>query len=257
MRTQSSSIRSALRKILPFLLQGKEQSLKEADTVQRVVKVFEDVFGYDGMTEITRESLIKGKYVDLAIKIGETTKLLVEIKAAGSPLRDRHTDQARSYAAEANVPWVVLTNATTWQLYHLTFEEGIEHDRVFEVELTEEPADDCLEMLGLLTRESIQKGNHENYWRKKSALNPTSLGRALFTESIIRMLRREIRRSQNVAIDEEDLAAALKELFSVEAREAMGPVKVRRRRRKPEQPPEAIQKPGPPASSGNEGGQTN
>ena len=55
------SIRSALRKIHPFLIQAQEQNLNEADTVFRIKKVFEDVLGYDGMTEITGEAQIKGK----------------------------------------------------------------------------------------------------------------------------------------------------------------------------------------------------
>lgn len=239
MRQHPPSIRTALKKVLPYLLQAKEQNLNEADTVQRIVKVFEDVLGYDGMTEITRESLVKGKYVDLAIKLEGSTKLLVEVKAAASPLRDRHTDQARSYAAEANVPWVVLTNGIVWHLYHLSFEEGIEHERVFAVELTEECSDESVERLALLSRESIQRAMHEDFWHRKSALGAACLGRALFTESIIKIIRREIRRSEGVLIDEEDLANALRDLFSVETREAMGPIKIKRRRRKLPPPPSA------------------
>lgn len=230
------SIRAALRKVLPFLLQAQEQNLNEADTVQRVVKVFEDVLGYDGMTEISRESLVKGKYVDLAIKLDGVTKLLIEVKAAGMPLRDRHTDQARSYAAEGNVPWVVLTNGTTWQLYHLTFEEGIEHDRVFSVDLSQGESDEATDTVALLHRESIKKGLHEQFWQRKSALSPQSLGKALFTEAVTRMLRREIRRSEGVSIGEDDLVSALKELFSVEVREQIGPIKIRHRRRKKSHP---------------------
>lgn len=46
------------------------------------------------------------------------------------------------------------------------------------------------------------------------------------------MVRREIRRANRIAIDEERLVSGLKELFSVEARDAMGPIKVKRRRRR-------------------------
>ena len=61
------SIRPAFKKIAPFLIQAAEQNLNEADTVTRIFKVFQDVLEYDGMTEISKEALIKGKYVDLAI----------------------------------------------------------------------------------------------------------------------------------------------------------------------------------------------
>lgn len=85
-----------LKKYLPHLLKAQEDNLNEADTLQRIVKVFEEVFGYDVLTEVTREKQIRDKYVDLAIKIDGVTKLLVEVKAAGITLRDRHIDQADS-----------------------------------------------------------------------------------------------------------------------------------------------------------------
>jgi predicted type IV restriction endonuclease len=259
MASNPPSIRAAFRKLAPFLIQAAEQNLNEADTVRRIVKVFEDALGYDGMTEISRESLIKGKYVDLAVKIEGVTKVLVEVKAAGTPLRDRHIDQARGYAAEGNIRWVVLTNCTHWNLYHLTFEEGIEHDLVWEVDLNAQTPDEVAEVLAILHRESIKRGLHDQLWMKKSALGPQSLGRALFTEAVIRLIRREIRRSEGISIAEEDLVLAIKSLFSADAREQMGPVKVRRRKRKravagvPEEtePPQPVDQPGSEPGGGN------
>lgn len=226
------SIKNSLKKFLPFLLQAQEQNLNEADTAQRLVKVFEEVLGYDPMAEISREALIKGKFVDFAVKINGAIKFLVEVKAAGIELRDRHTDQARAYAAEGNIPWVLLTNGTTWIFYHLTFTEGIELDRAFAISLMDEQNDEACACLGLLHRESIRKGLHEEYWQRRSALSAASLGRALFSEPIIGMIRRDIRKAQGISVDEDSLVFALKELFSAEAREQMGPIKIRRRRRK-------------------------
>jgi len=232
MAASPPSIRPAFRKMAPFLIQAAEQSLNEADTVRRIVKVFEDVLAYDGMTEISREALVKGKYVDLAIKLDGTTKLLVEIKAAGTVLRDRHIDQARAYAADGNIRWVLLTNGTSWNLYHLTFEEGIEHDLVFAIEVAPDRIDEAADALAILHRDSVKRALHEELWHRKSALSPQSLGRALFAESVLRLIRREVRRSEGVSIDEEDLVSGIKTLFSPEVREQMGPIKIRRRKRK-------------------------
>ena len=225
-------IRSALRKVLPYLVQAQEQGLNEADTVRRVAKVLEDVLGYDGMNEITRETVIKGKYVDIGVKLDGVLRFLVEVKAAGTPLRDRHIDQARAYAADGNIRWVVLTNGTTWNLYHLTFEEGIDHDEVFSVDVSSDDFNKAADTLAVLHRDSVRKDLHEDLWRRTTALSPQSIGKALFNEGVIRLMRRELRRAEGISVDEEDLAAAIKGLFSVEAREQMGPVKLRRRRRK-------------------------
>lgn len=82
-------IRKPLKKYLPHLLKAREDNLNEADTVQRLIKVFEEVFGYDPMGEISREAAIKDRFVDVAIKIDNAVRFLVEAKSAATVLRDR------------------------------------------------------------------------------------------------------------------------------------------------------------------------
>lgn len=222
-------IRKPLKKLLPHLIKGKEDNLNEADTVQRIIKMFEEVLGYDPMTEITRETQVKDKYVDVAVKLDGTTRLLIEAKAAGVILRDRHIEQAQHYAAEGNMPWVILTNSVTWSLYHLSFEEGIEYTRAFSVDLSVDSIDQAAELLGLFHRQAIKKGELEEYWEHHVALSPESIGRAVFTEGALKLIRREIRRREGVLIDEEDLAKAIHAMLSTEAREQIGPPRVRRK----------------------------
>jgi predicted type IV restriction endonuclease len=240
-------LRKPLRKFLPHLLQAKADNLNEADTVQRVIKVFEDVLEYSALSEITRESNIKDKYVDLAIKVEGTIRLLVEVKSAGTTLRDRHIEQAERYAAEGNYRWVVLTNGTAWNLYHLTFEEGIEYERVFAVDLSTDEADRACECLTLIHRGSVRKGDHDKHWAQRLAMNASSIGKALFSEEVLRFLRRDIRRREGLLVDEEDLAAALHDMLSPEAREQMGPMKIRRRRKTAKKEPETASKSNEPA----------
>jgi hypothetical protein len=158
-------IRKPLKKFLPHLLQAAQDNLNEADTVQRLIKVFEDVLGYDALSEISREASVKDKFVDVALKIDGATRVLVEAKSASTTLRDRHIEQAQSYAANANVRWVLLTNGVTWNLYHLTFDEGIEATLAFSIDLSGGELDDrASEMLGLLHRHSVKKGQLDAYW---------------------------------------------------------------------------------------------
>lgn len=227
----SVDTRRSLKKFVPHLLKAREDNLNEADTCQRLMKFFEEVLDYDALTEITREAQIKHKYVDFAIKIDGVTKLLVEAKAAGVTLRDRHIEQAERYASEGNIKWVLLTNGVAWNLYHLTFEEGIEYERAFTVDLSTDPEDRAAELLGLLHRKAIKDGEHERFWEKRAALSPQSIGKALFTETVLRFVRREIRRAEGLLVDQEDLAAAIHNMFTPEAREQIGPLRIRRRRR--------------------------
>jgi hypothetical protein len=102
-------IRKDLKKYLPHLLKAAEDNLNEADTLQRLTKVFEDVLGYDAMSEISRESSVKDRYVDVALKVEDAVRILVEVKSASTTLRDRHIEQAQNYAANGNVRWVLPT----------------------------------------------------------------------------------------------------------------------------------------------------
>lgn len=230
-------IRRPLKKFLPHLLQAKADNLNEADTVQRIIKVFEDVLEYSTLSEITRESNIKDKYVDLAIKLDGTIRLLVEVKSAGTALRDRHIEQAERYAAEGNYRWVILTNGTAWNLYHLTFEEGIEYERLFAIDLSvEDTLEKSVECLSLLHRQFVRKGELDDHWLQRAAMNPVSLGKALFSEEVLGFLRRDIRKREGLLLDEEDLAAALHDMLSIAARELIGPVRIRRRRKAGKKP---------------------
>src|SRR5262245_12562315 len=151
-------IRKPLKKFLPHLLQAQQDNLNEADTVQRLIKMFEDVLGYDAMSEISREASVKDKFVDVALKVDGATRVLVEAKSASTTLRDRHIEQAQNYAANANIRLVLLTNGVAWNLYHLTFEEGIEATLAFSVDLASGELDDqAAETLGLLHRQSVKK----------------------------------------------------------------------------------------------------
>lgn len=224
-------IRKPLKKLLPHLLRAREENLNEADTLQRIIKVFEEVLGYDPLSELSREAQVKDRYVDVAVKLDGTVQLLVEAKSAATLLRDRHIEQAQHYAAQSNIPWVLLTNGLAWNLYHLSFEEGIEYVRVFAVDLAEDDIDKATESLSLLHRQSIMKGELEEYWEHRVALSPDSIGRALFTEEVLRLVRREIRRQDGILIDPEDLAAAIYSMLSTEAQVQIGSLKIRRRRK--------------------------
>lgn len=244
-------IRKALKKYTPILVKAQTDNLNEADTVQRIVKVFEDVLGYDALEEITREASIKDKFCDLAIKIDGAIKLLVEVKSAATTLRERHIEQAQNYAAHSNLPWVLLTNGVHWTLFHLTFDEGIEATVAFDADVNED-VEKAGEFLSLLHRQGLVKGGLDEFWQHRSALSAASLGGALFTEQVLMLLRREIRRREGLLIDVEDLGAALHGLLSTEAREQLGPMKIRRKRAKraaAASEPGALEKPPEPPAS--------
>lgn len=127
---------------------------------------------------------------------------------------------------------MVLTNGTAWNLYHLTFEEGIEYERVFAVDLSDQAGmEKACECLGLIHRASIRKDLHEEHWQHRLALSASSISKSIFSEDVLRLIRRDIRQREGLRVDEEDLATSIHEMFSAEAREQIGPMRIRRRRK--------------------------
>jgi hypothetical protein len=232
-------IRRSLKKFAPHFLQARKDGLNEADTVLRLCRFFEEVLGYDGLQDISRETQLKHKFIDICLKIDGRIRLLIEVKSADQPLRDRHIEQAQTYASQNNFRWVLLTNGVEWNLYHLTFEEGIEYERAFVASLADDTSiDDAAQKLSILHKQSIRKGELDLFWEKATALCAGSIGKVLFSETVLRLLRRELRRETGQLIDTEDLAKSIHEMLCTEAREQIGPMRIRKKRRvsrKPEQ----------------------
>ena len=227
-----TDIRKALQKFVPTFLAARDASLNEADTVLRLCKCFETVFGYDAIEDISREANLKNKFVDICLKIDGKVKILVEAKAAPVQLRDRHIDQAQSYASHNNYPWVLLTNGVEWNLYHLTFGDGIDYQLAFSVSLKDETGiDEAAAKLNHLHKLVVKKGGLEEYWESTTAMSAGSIGKSLFTDTVLIALRKQIRKDCKTIVDHEELAASLHGMLTTEAREQIGPLKIRRKRK--------------------------
>lgn len=233
-REMPPEIDKPLKKFLPNLVDARTANLNEADTVQRIIRVFETVLGYDLLQDVSREAQMKNKFVDIAIKVDGAVQLLVEAKSAATVLRDRHIEQAQAYASRNNYRWVVLTNSIDWRLFHLTFEEGIEYELAFAVDLSDAEAfDDAACKLALLHKQSIRKGELEKFWRTAKALGPASIARGLFHEDALNVIRRLVRKHEGFLVDQEDLAKSIHDMLTTEAREQIGPLRIGKARRAP------------------------
>lgn len=199
-----------------------------------LTKFFTDVLGYDLFSEITKEFQVRDRYCDIAVKVQGEVRFLVESKSTSLSLADRHIEQAGNYASRSGIQWVVLTNGISWRLYHLTFEStGIEHDLAFDVNLTpESDLEEVWRNLSLLSRESILKGELEDFWAYKKSLSPTSLVKALFTEEVLSALRRTLKRESEVRLEIADIADSIRRLFNPEVLTEDIKIKKARKKRK-------------------------
>ena len=228
-------IKKALQQYAQVFQDGRERNVNEADTVMYLVRFFTDVLGYDLFSEITKEFQVRERYCDIAVKVKGQVRFLIEAKAMPLALSDRHIEQAENYASRSGIEWVVLTNGTSWRLYHLTFEStGIEHDLAFDVELIpESDLEEVWEHLELLSRKRVVSGALEEFWAHKKTLSPMSLMKALFTEEVLARIRRELRRKSDVRLELTDIAASLRRLLNPEVLTEDIKIRKARKKRKP------------------------
>lgn len=232
-----------LKRYVPIFQQAHDQGINEAETSQRLSKFFEEVLGYDVFSEISREHVVKDRNVDYAIKLNGKVRFFIEVKQAGISLKERHIEQAENYAANSGVPWVLLTSGCLWQLYHLTFDEGIQSDLIWSVDILTDDIKASAEKLSLLHKKSIAKGEMEDYYAKVKTLSPRSIVQAIFHESTLKVIRACLKKSSGVRVDEQDVVDNVKKMISPEAWEVIGDVKIIRKRKaakpKPKEEPPA------------------
>jgi len=205
-------LKSGLKEFQAIVESAKSRDVNESDTVIIVTDMLSIVFGYDKYSEITSELCIRGAYCDLATKLDGKTQALLEVKAAGSELKDSHTRQAVDYAANAGVEWVVLTNAVRWRVYRVLFSKPVDQELVLEFELSDlnPKKDEDIEKLFLFAKEGWDKSAVEEFDTQRQALSRFSLAAVLISDPVLKLVRRQLKSlSRDVKVDVDQIKDVL------------------------------------------------
>lgn len=203
---------SGIKKFQPILESAIDRDVNESDTVLIVRDILSDLLGFDPFKDLTAEYAIRGRYVDLAIVKNERPVVLVEVKAIGTELHDRHVRQAVDYAANEGVEWVILTNGQYWRIYKVTFSQPINSELVDEVDMLalNPRSTKDLELLFPITPEGIKKDELSSFYRRKRAVNRFFLGAIIRSTPIVASIRRELRKLEpEVRISDDELRALI------------------------------------------------
>lgn len=208
---------AGIKRFVPILTSAKTRDVNESDTVTIVTDMLAEVFGFDKYSEITSEYVIRGTYVDLAIKLDGKLEMLIEVKAIGLDPKDAFIKQSVDYAANQGVDWVILTNGAKWQIYKVTFGKPVNQDLVLEIDfLNANPKSATdLENLYLLTKEGISRSVLGDYHTQRQALSRFFIGAIVISDPVLEMIRRELRKmSPDVKIDAQQIKEViLQEIF--------------------------------------------
>lgn len=204
---------SNLKKYQGILAYAKDRDISESDTVIIIADMLADVFGYNKFTEITTEFAIRSTYVDLAVKLGQDVRFLIEAKAVGVSLKDAHIKQAVDYGANHGIDWIILTNGIVWQIYKIHFKQPIDKTLVYELDvLAANPRNAKVhECFWNLSKEGFNKPAMTAFYQQQQVMSKYSVAAMILSDQLISVLRRELRRlNPGIKIDEGELKEVLK-----------------------------------------------
>lgn len=208
----SDRISINLKRFQTILSDAKSRDISESDTAVILGDMLAELLGYKKYTEITTEFAIRGTYVDLAVKVGNDVRFLIEAKAINVDLKDNHIKQAVDYGANHGIEWVVLTNGAIWQVYKIHFKQPIDKSLIFEVDLLNiSPKNSqLLECFGTLSREGFTQSSMTAFFQQQQATSKYSLAALLTSENVLAALKKELKKiSPTIKIDDEFLKATL------------------------------------------------
>ena len=208
----AETARPALRRYQKILADARARDVNESDTVVIVSDMLCDVLGYDKYQEVTTELAIRSTYCDLAIKCENRLCYLIEVKSIGTELKETHIRQAVDYGTKEGCDWVLLTTGAIWRAYRIKYEQPIDYELAFTIDLLD-PAGtsaETLELLYLLSRGCSGGKEIDRFWQQKEATSRYVLAQLLLGDAMLAALRREVRRlAPEVKVTTQDLAKVL------------------------------------------------
>lgn len=194
------------------LIKARDKDINESDTVAIITDILSDIFGYKKYEEITSEYSIKKTFCDLAIEIKDEVKLLIEVKSAGLNLKEQHIKQSVDYGANSGVDWCVLTNGLIWKVYRIKFNKPIEHELVYEFNLTEinTKKDSDIEQIYFLTKESMAKAAKKSlideYYDQKQIVNKYIISQIILSEPSLNVIKNTLKKiSKDIKVSSDEL----------------------------------------------------
>ena len=187
--------------------------LDESGTRLLINHFLTEMLGFETLSEVKTEYMIKGTYADYVIQIGGKRHFLVEVKALSLNLSANHLRQSINYGANEGIDFVLLTNGRMFELYKVLFEKPISHELIFSLNVSElSNLTGIADQLQYLHKDSVLKKGLEVLWDRHSALSPKNLSKLLFSDEVIKFLQKELKKKHNIKFDDINIENAVKRI---------------------------------------------
>ena len=187
--------------------------LDESGTRLLINHFLTEMLGYETLSEVKTEYMIKGTYADYVIQIGGKRHFLVEVKALSLNLSSNHLRQSINYGANEGIDFVLLTNGRVFELYKVLFEKPISHELIFSLDFSELSNLKVLaDQLQYLHKDAVLKKGLDVLWDRHSALSPKNLSKLLFSTEVVKFLQKELKKKYSIKFDEVVIESAVKRI---------------------------------------------
>lgn len=205
-------IKKGLRRMTSIVEKGRAEDFKEADTRKIVSDILCEYLGWDRFDNVTAEQMIGSRFADYVVRTSDEEVFVVEVKQIGLKLKETHLNQARQYAVDEGIDWIILTNGDDWQVYRTKLEGKIPITKlVFRVTISDKetaPAQKT-ELLYLLSEEAHRKNEIDDYYQRRIALSGENLADHIISTEVINKLRVAIKNTTGQNLKNSEIAEAL------------------------------------------------
>ena len=205
-------IKKGLRRMTTIVEKGRAEDFKEADTRKIVSDILCEYLGWDRFDNVTAEQMIGSRFADYVVRTSDEEVFVVEVKQIGLKLKETHLNQARQYAVDEGIDWIILTNGDDWQVYRTKLEGKIPVTKlVFRVTISDKetaPAQKT-ELLYLLSEEAHRKNEIDDYYQRRIALSGENLADHIISTEVINKLRVAIKNTTGQNLKNSEIAEAL------------------------------------------------
>jgi len=200
-------LKAAIRKYSKPLADLVSRDANEGDTRLLVTDFLCDALGYDKYADLTTEYQVKGEFADYGVRIDKQLVAFIEVKRVTTKLDTKHLRQVEMYAVNEGVEWVILTNGSHWQVYHITGGLPVQIDKAIDVNLLgDETPQQKANLLFYISRESLKRKQIDEVWRAKRATSPKSLAQVILSAPVLSAIQKELKRQTGHSIDAGEVA---------------------------------------------------
>lgn len=174
-----------------------------------------DVLGYKELEEIKTEYRIRSEYADYVIQLKRKKQFVVEVKSIDIDISDKHLRQSLSYAANEGIDWILLLNGRQIQLFRVNFGKPITTSLIYALDLSDiSSLKTAPSLIWFLTKQAVERGELEIFWKRTNALNTSNLAKLLYSEKIVKRLRNDLKEQTGIYFQLEDVASSLCEVIT-------------------------------------------